>query len=83
MLYRLDDESPLPIEGADFNVFSVVIDGLTVRFKEDRFWIEAIVEGQLVKERLRALQTRTLELIERLEASACEIQGLDCSALQA
>jgi hypothetical protein len=76
MLYRLDEESPLPAQ-LYFNVFAVVIDGLTVRFKEDRFWIEAIIEGQLAKERLGTLQRRTLELVERLEASTCVIEGLD------
>lgn len=74
MLYRLDDDTPPPSEGPEFNVFSVVIDGLTVRFKEDRFWIEAIVEGQLAQERLATLQSKTLALIERLEASACVIE---------
>jgi hypothetical protein len=77
LLYRLDRDAAAPVEGPDFNVFSVVIDGITVRFKEDRFWIEAIVEGRLEESRLAALQRQTLALIERLEASACEIAGAD------
>ena len=43
-----------------------MIDGLTVRFKEHSFGIEAIVEGRLAKERLAALQRKTLALLERL-----------------
>lgn len=76
-LYRLDEGAAPPAEGPDYNLFSVVIDGLTVRFKEDRFWIEAIVEGKLAQGRLRALQRNILESMERIEASACEIEGLD------
>lgn len=74
-LYRLDEGAAPPAEGPDYNLFSVVIDGLTVRFKEDRFWIEAIVEGKLAQGRLRALQRNILESMERIEASACEIEG--------
>lgn len=73
MLYRLDGDTAPPTEGPDFNIFIVVIDGITIRFKENRFSIEAIVEGRLNEERLKALQQRTLALMERLEASACEI----------
>jgi hypothetical protein len=74
MLYRMDETSPAPTEGPDSNVFSTVVDGLTVRFKELRFWVEVIIEGQLPEERLRQLLHRTLALVERLEASACELQ---------
>ena len=74
MLYRLDADSPAPTEGPEFNQFAVVIDGLTVRFKEDAFWIEAIVEGCLAEERLGLLQAKTLAMMERLEASECEIE---------
>jgi len=72
-LYRLDDGTPEPARGADFNLYSVVIDGVTVRFKEDSSWVEAIVEGQLAAQRLQALQRQTLAVIERLEGTACEI----------
>jgi hypothetical protein len=72
-LYRLDQDTTEPVKETTLDVFTVVIDSTTVRFKEDQFWIEAIVEGRLRGERLHALQGRTLELLSRLEASDCEI----------
>jgi hypothetical protein len=76
MLYRLDETAPSPDKGPDYNVFSTIVDGLTVRFREDRGWVEAIVEGRLSEARLRQLQHHTLALIERLEASACELEEM-------
>ncbi|WP_432719368.1 hypothetical protein R0381_000494 [Jeongeupia wiesaeckerbachi] len=75
MLYRMEDDGEAPITELDFNCYAVVIDGLTIRFKEEGFWIEAIVEGRLDDDRLESLQRRTLSLLERIEASACEIVG--------
>jgi hypothetical protein len=74
MLYRLDADAPPPTQGSDYNSYSAGVDGLVVRFKEDHFWIEVIVEGRLAEARLRELQRNTLELIEKIEASACEIE---------
>jgi hypothetical protein len=65
------------IEGSEVGAFSVVIDGLTVRFKENRFWVEAIVEGQLTRKRLSDLQLTTLALLERLDSAQYEIEGAD------
>jgi len=76
MLYRLDDTAPAPDKGPDYNVFSTMVDGLTVRFREARGWVEVIVEGRLSEARLRQLQHHTLALIERLEASACELKDM-------
>ena len=73
LLYRLDQDAATPTQGSSSNVFIVVIDGMKVRFNEEQFWIEAIVEGRLHEDRLVALQRRTLALLERLEGSACEI----------
>lgn len=73
-LYRLDPGAAPPAQGSDYNTFSIVLDGLTVRFKEDGSWIEAIVEGQLAQARLEALQRHTLALLERIEGSACVIE---------
>lgn len=73
MLYRLDEGVPRPIEGKDFNTFSVVMDGLAIRFKEEGSWVEAIVEGQLAPERLDALQRHMRALLERIEASECVV----------
>ena len=75
MLYRLSEETPPPSNGPGFNDFSVEIDGLRVRFRESRFWVEAIVEGELMPERLSALRETTLALLERLEAAPWEIEG--------
>jgi hypothetical protein len=81
MLYRLDETASMPVEGPDYNVFSTIVDGLTVRFREDRGWVEAIVEGRLPEERLRQLQHQTLALVERLEASACELEEINDDSL--
>lgn len=73
MLYRLNEQTPPPTKGPG-SVFNSVIDGLTVRFKEDLFWVEAIVEGQLAPERLLALKQETLALLKRLEGAEWEIE---------
>ena len=80
-LYRLDEDSPEPTEDEGHDIYAIVVDGLKVRFKEESFWVEAIVEGRLSPARLQALQQHTLALMERLEASACEIENMsdNCS----
>ena len=45
-LYQLDENSPIPRDGSEYNVFHTVIDGLEVRFTEDRFCVQAVVEGR-------------------------------------
>lgn len=74
-LYRLDDDSPPPEEGSDYNVFRVVVDGVSVRFTEGRFEVGAIVEGRLGEQRLVTLKHRTLAELERLDGSAWEIEA--------
>lgn len=74
LLYRFDESSPPPSKGVEFNVYQVEIDGLNVRFKEDRFWIEAIVEGELAPGRSATLKETTLSLLTQLEGSPWEIE---------
>lgn len=76
-LYRLSDEAHPVIKGSEVGAFSVVIDGLIVRFKEERFWVEAIVEGQLSRRRLSDLQLSMLALLERLDCAQYELEGPD------
>lgn len=71
LLYRLDERSAPPTKGPGSNEFRTVIDGLTVRFKED-WYVEAIVEGRLEQGRFEELQRRMLALMERLEGCACK-----------
>jgi hypothetical protein len=73
MLYRLDDDSPAPEDGAEHNEYRVTIDGVVVRFKEDGFPVHAVVEGRLPDERLAALQRKVLATLERIDGSAWEI----------
>jgi hypothetical protein len=75
MLYRITEDAHV-IKGAEIGAFSVLIDGLTVRFKEDQFGVEAIVEGQLTRKRLSSLQQSTLALLERLDSAEYEIYDL-------
>lgn len=74
-LYRIAGDPHPAIEEDEVGKFSVLIDGLAVRFKEERFWIEAIVEGQLSSQRLSDLQRTTLALLERIDCSPYEIEG--------
>ena len=73
-LYRIVGDTPQVFDGDEVGAFSVVVDGQTVRFKEERFWIEAIVEGQLTAKRLSDLQLITLALLERIDSSKYEIE---------
>jgi len=72
-LYRIDGDAAPPVKGPDYQYYVVEIDGVTVRFREDGYWVEAVVEGRLDPERLHALQRQTLAVIERLEGTECEV----------
>jgi hypothetical protein len=74
-LYRPDEDSPIPRDGSEYNVFHTVIDGLEVRFTEDRFHVQAVVKGRLSEDRLKTLQRTLLSALERLDASQWEIEG--------
>lgn len=74
-LYRLDAGGPAPEKGADYNVYRVVIDGVVVKFTEERWQVHAIVEGRLSDRRLADLQRTTLALLQRLDASDWEIEA--------
>lgn len=73
-LYRPDPASPAPREGREHNVFLTTIDGITVRFKEDGWSVQATVEGRLTRGRLNELQRATLSTLEKLDASEWEIE---------
>ena len=72
-LYRIDTEAPVPEAGQQNNVFRTVIDGVTVRFTEERYIVHAMVEGRLSAERLNALRCQTLATLERLDGSPWEV----------
>jgi hypothetical protein len=74
-LYRLDETTPAPERGSGHNVFRVVVDGVSVRFTEDGWSVQAIVEGRLSEARLMALQSKTLATLQQLDASAWEIEA--------
>jgi hypothetical protein len=74
-LYRPDEDSPIPRDGSEYNVFHTVIDGLEVRFTEDRFHVQTVVEGRLSEDRLKTLQRTLLSAFERVDASQWEIEG--------
>ena len=74
-LYRVSGPCGPLVEGTDSGAFSTVIDGLTVRFLEDRFWVEAVVEGQLGSSRLAELQAAMLVHLERIDRAPYEIEG--------
>lgn len=73
-LYKLADEANPVFRQEPLGAYATVIDGLTICFKEERFWVEAIVEGQLQPERLADLQRTTLALLERIDSAPYEIE---------
>jgi hypothetical protein len=73
-LYRLDPGAPAVEEGADANDYLVTLDGARIRFKEDRYWVRAIVEGRLPEGRLAAFQAHLLTMLSSLDASEWEIE---------
>ncbi|WP_280151735.1 hypothetical protein [Piscinibacter sp. XHJ-5] len=73
-LYRLEPAATAPEQGAEHNVFLTQVDGLTVRFKEDAWSVQAMVEGRLSDMRLGELQRATVATLEKLDASEWEIE---------
>lgn len=73
-LYRLDLEAPAPEQGDDHNVYRIAVDGVIVKFTEDAWDVQAIVEGGLSEDRLEALQRATLAILQRLDASPWELE---------
>jgi hypothetical protein len=74
-LYTPQAGAPAPARGREHNEYVVRVDGVAVRFLEEGFTVRAVVEGRLADERLAALQRRTLQLLERLDASPWEIEA--------
>ncbi len=74
ILYRLDQAAPGPEQDSKANVFRVVIDGVWVRFTEDGWSVQAMVEGRLSDARLDELQRATLATLQQLDASDWEIE---------
>ena len=66
-LYRLDASVvELPQREDEHGIVRVVVDGVTVKFEEDGFWVRAVAEGQLAADRLKALQVSVLEKLSQL-----------------
>jgi hypothetical protein len=72
-LYCFEGAQP-PSEESGVGAFRVVVDGVTIRIREERFWIEAIVEGRLGEGRLAEVQFATLALLECIDAAKYEIE---------
>ncbi|MCC6232046.1 MAG: hypothetical protein IT580_05350 [Verrucomicrobiales bacterium] len=75
-LYRLAGESDPPVPGADTGSYTARIDGLTVQFREEGFWVEAIVQGHLSNSRLADLQRSTMALLQRIDGAPYELENL-------
>jgi hypothetical protein len=73
-LYRLDPTAPAPEQGAEHHVFLIKVDGIMVRFREDAWSVQAMVEGRLSDSRLGELQRATMATLEKLDASDWEIE---------
>ncbi|TAG25927.1 MAG: hypothetical protein EAZ37_11120 [Burkholderiales bacterium] len=74
MLYCFSLDAPTPEEGKEVGDYKVLIDGLTVRFKEKSHWVEAFVEGELSESSLVEIQTKTIALLERLDDAPYKIE---------
>jgi hypothetical protein len=66
--------SMLTSEEDEHDVFRVQIDGVVVRFKEEGFSIQTIVEGTLSESRVNSLKTSVLEKLTLLENAEWEIE---------
>ncbi|ELS05021.1 hypothetical protein Xen7305DRAFT_00047600 [Xenococcus sp. PCC 7305] len=64
----------LPQDEDEYNVFRIKIDGVTVRFVEERYSVQATVEGELPDEKIVELQNRTLSKISLLENTICDLE---------
>jgi hypothetical protein len=73
-LYQLDATSPAPEQMSEYNVYRVYIDGVAVRFTEERWLVHALVEGRLPNERLEELQSKTLATLQRIDLAGWEIE---------
>ncbi|WP_457389218.1 hypothetical protein [Roseateles sp. P5_E1] len=74
-LYRIDGDAAAPEEGDEHNVLTATVDGVRVRFTEDRWMVQAMVEGKLPPARLDQLKRVTLETLAKLDASEWEIEA--------
>ncbi len=74
-LYCIDPAMTACEDERSHEVYGVEIDGILVRFEEDRFFVSAIVEGRLADERLRALQEHTLATLCQLDPAEWHIVG--------
>lgn len=74
-LYRLEATSPDPEQMSQYNVYRVYIDGVVVRFAEDRWSVKALVEGRLSDVRLEELQRKTLATLRQIDAVDWEIEA--------
>ena len=76
-LYRPDDSvTQLPRDEDQHNVFRVLVDGVVVRFTEERHLVRAMVEGRLSHERLQALQESVRNKLSKVEGATWEIETL-------
>jgi hypothetical protein len=76
-IYRPDDSATqLPQDEDQYNVFRVLVDGVTVRFTEETHVVRALVEGRVSQERLHALQEGVRNHLSRLEGAEWEVETL-------
>jgi hypothetical protein len=74
-LYRPDNSiNDLTSEDDEHGVFRIEVDGIVMRFKEDGFSIQAIIEGVLSDNRVKELKTSVLEKLTLLENTEWEIE---------
>ena len=64
----------LPQGEDEYNVFRIKIDGVTVRFVEKRYSVQATVEGILPDEIIEVLQDSMLKNISTLENTICDLE---------
>lgn len=69
-LYRADESmAELPPAEDEYNIFRVSVDGITVRFTEEGFLVQAVVEGALQQRVLDRLQQSILDKLSRLHGA--------------
>lgn len=64
----------LPQEEDEYNIFRIKIEGVTVKFVEDRYSVFATVEGKLPNEIVEKLKDSPLSKISTLENTSCDLE---------
>ena len=74
-LYRFDMEpQDLQKDEDNYNIFWIYINGIRIRFTEERHCLQVVVEGILSGDKVSLIKEQLLDRLAALENSACELE---------